>query len=155
MLARLKIAFAEKTRNSQRGFIRAALSRITRSCERDITSRLTPGAGDPEKPIQLFRRRSSAFRRNFLTLPLWRGYLDLEVNKNMENNFACAVFSVAEIRRKFYEYVDMALTPDVRANEQDIVRMAYMARGAKDLADALIDEINKDKADKSEAIDYE
>lgn len=73
----------------------------------------------------------------------------------MENNFACYVFNADEIRRKFYEYVDMALTPDVRANEQDIVRMAYMARGAKDLADALIDEINKDNADKSEAIDYE
>ena len=53
------------------------------------------------------------------------------------------LFTADDIRQKFYEYVDMALTPDVRANEQDIVRMAYLARGAKDLADALIDEIDE------------
>lgn len=76
----------------------------------------------------------------------------------MENNFACSVFTADEIRQKFYEYVDMALPPAGLlhlANEQDIIRMAYMARGARDLADALIDETNKDNADKSEAVDYE
>lgn len=62
----------------------------------------------------------------------------------MEKNYAY-LFTADEIRQKFYEYVDMALTPDVRANEQDIVRMAYMARGAKDLADALINEIEEER----------
>ena len=62
----------------------------------------------------------------------------------MEKNYAI-LFTADAIRQKFYEYVDMALTPDVRANEQDIVRMAYMARGAKDLTDALIDEIEGER----------
>ena len=52
-----------------------------------------------------------------------------------------ALFTPGLIREIFYAFIEECLTPDVRANAEDLARMSYMAQGAKLLTDRLIEEI--------------